>query len=63
MKIYDLNNFQLKREIQLKSSLITGFGISTTLGLVAIGNKCDILLYDYNTSKLVAQFRGHTKEL
>ena len=62
LQIYDINNYELTREIELKSTLHSVFGISTTLGLVAIGNNSSsqILLYDYKTSKLVAELKGHT---
>ena len=40
------------------------FGISTSLGLVALGNSlpCGILIYNYKSSRLVAELKGHIKE-
>ena len=63
LQIYDINNYELTREIELKSTDNFGFGISTTLRLVALGNDSppyQISLYDYKTSKLVGELKGHT---
>ncbi len=54
LQIYNSKGYKLNRRISVKSDRTRAFGISTTLGLVALGdNLCqgsyDIYLYNYQT--------------
>ncbi len=63
IEVYNSKTYKFNRTINIRPGSIDAFGISTALGLVALGNYIkpyDIYLYSYKTAELIAELKGHT---